>query len=167
MVIKGLLKELGATYEARRIEDDELVFGVGIIKVDENKSYLIQSFETNDYVDCAPAMAYYTAVKTDSIVSYNKYDSKKETEVELEVEKYRIKTSQIAYLCSLHKLDIDKEAKRELLEVYYECLKQGKENVFMKETLIVENKPNLYLFLKTNGLTIEKVEDNRESKLGL
>lgn len=78
MVIQGLLEELGATYEARKIADDELVFGVGVIKVDENKSYLIQRFETDDMTDGVPALAYYAAVKTDSIVSYNKYDSKTE-----------------------------------------------------------------------------------------
>lgn len=67
MVISGLEKELGAIFEARRIEDDSLVYGIAVIKVDCEKSYLIQRFETNDSVDGAPALAYYVAVKTSSI----------------------------------------------------------------------------------------------------
>ena len=33
MIISGIEKELGATYEARRIVDNELVYGIAIIKV--------------------------------------------------------------------------------------------------------------------------------------
>ena len=44
MVISGIEKELGAIFEAKRIEDDNLVYGISIIKVDSNKSYLIQRF---------------------------------------------------------------------------------------------------------------------------
>lgn len=67
MVISGIEKELGAIFEAKRIEDDNLVYGISIIKVDANKSYLIQRFETNDSVDGSPGLAYYAAVKTSSI----------------------------------------------------------------------------------------------------
>lgn len=67
MIISGIEKELGAIYEAKRIENDELVYGIAVIKIDDNKSYLIQRFETNDSVDCAPALAYYIPVKTKSI----------------------------------------------------------------------------------------------------
>lgn len=67
MVISGIEKELGAIFEAKRIEDDNLVYGISIIKVDSNKSYLIQRFETNDSVDCSPGLAYYATVKTSSI----------------------------------------------------------------------------------------------------
>ena len=74
MVISGLEKELGATYQAKRIEDDQVVFGIGVIKVDEEKTYLIQMFQTNDSVDGSPAFAYYIPVKTNSIVSFNSFD---------------------------------------------------------------------------------------------
>jgi len=67
MVIQGVEKELGAVFEAKRIEDNELVYGIATIKVDSKKSYLIQRFETNDSVDCCPAFAYYVAVETSSI----------------------------------------------------------------------------------------------------
>lgn len=75
MVISGTEKELGATYQAKRIENDEVVYGIGIVNDvdDKNKSYLIQLFETNDFTDGAPAMAYYIAVKTDSIIPLTKF----------------------------------------------------------------------------------------------
>ena len=68
MIISGLEKELGATYEARRIADNELVYGIAVIKVDDNKSYLIQRFETDDSTDGTPALAYYIPVKTYSVI---------------------------------------------------------------------------------------------------
>ena len=68
MIISGLEKELGATYEARRIIDNELVYGIAVIKVNEEKSYLIQRFETDDYTDGTPALAYYIPVKTYSVI---------------------------------------------------------------------------------------------------
>lgn len=67
MVIFGLEPGLGASYAGKRIENDQNVYGIGVIKVDEEKSYLIQQFNTNDGVDDAPALAYYVAVQTDSI----------------------------------------------------------------------------------------------------
>lgn len=67
MVIFGLEPGLGASYAGKRVENDEKVYGIGVIKVDEEKSYLIQQFNTNDGVDDAPALAYYVAVQTDSI----------------------------------------------------------------------------------------------------
>ncbi|MDE6292655.1 MAG: hypothetical protein K2L98_03125, partial [Bacilli bacterium] len=63
MVIFGLEPSLGASYGGKRIENDEEVYGIGIIKVDEEKSFLIQQFNTNDGVDDAPALAYYVGVK--------------------------------------------------------------------------------------------------------
>lgn len=69
MIISGIEKELGATYEARRIVDNELVYGIAIIKVNEEKSYLIQRFETDDFTDGTPALAYYIPVRTDSVIS--------------------------------------------------------------------------------------------------
>ncbi len=74
MVIFGLEQGLGASYAGRRIENDEEVYGIGIIKVDEEKSFLIQQFNTNDGVDDAPALAYYVAVKTDSLYMLNEED---------------------------------------------------------------------------------------------
>lgn len=68
MIISGIEKELGATYEARRIVDNELVYGIAVIKVDEEKSYLIQRFETDDSTDGTPALAYYIPVITYSII---------------------------------------------------------------------------------------------------
>lgn len=68
MIISGIEKGLGAVYEAKRLENNQLVYGIAIIKVDNDKSYLIQRFETNDFVDGAPAQAYFIAVKTNSII---------------------------------------------------------------------------------------------------
>jgi len=67
MVISGIEKELGAIYEAQRIENNELVYGIAVVKVDDEKSYLIQRFETDDFTDGTPALAYYICVKTDSV----------------------------------------------------------------------------------------------------
>lgn len=74
MNIYGTERGLGASYGARRIENNEKVYGIGIIKVDDKKSYLIQQFSTNDFTDGAPALAYYVAVQTDSIFLLNKDD---------------------------------------------------------------------------------------------
>lgn len=67
MIISGIEKGLGATYEARRIIDNRLVYGIAVIKIDEEKSYLIQRFETDDFTDGTPALAYYVPVTTYSI----------------------------------------------------------------------------------------------------
>lgn len=67
MVIFGLEPGLGASYGGKRIENNEDVYGIGVIKVDEEKSFLIQQFCTNDGVDDAPALSYYVAVQTSSI----------------------------------------------------------------------------------------------------
>ena len=72
MIISGLEKELGATYEARRIMDDEVVYGIAVIKVNDEKSYLIQRFETDDMTDGTPALAYYIPVKTHSVILLEK-----------------------------------------------------------------------------------------------
>lgn len=69
MTIYGTEKDLGAMYQAKRIENDEVVYGLATIKVDDEKSYLIQLFETDDFTDGVPARAYYVAVRTDSITS--------------------------------------------------------------------------------------------------
>lgn len=74
MNIYGIERGLGASYGAKRICNDEEVYGIGIIKVDDNMSYLIQSFLTNDFTDGAPAQAYYVAVQTDSIFLLDKDD---------------------------------------------------------------------------------------------
>ena len=39
--IYGFEQELGASYGAKRLCDNEDVYGIGIIKVDDEKSYLI------------------------------------------------------------------------------------------------------------------------------
>lgn len=80
MNIYGIERGLGASYRARKICDNEEVYGIGIIKVDDEKSYLIQQFSTNDFTDGAPALAYYVAVQTDSIFLLNKDDVLLETE---------------------------------------------------------------------------------------
>lgn len=72
MNIYGIERGLGASYGARKIDDNEEVYGIGIIKVDDEKSYLIQKFLTNDFTDGSPALAYYVAVQTDSIFLLNK-----------------------------------------------------------------------------------------------
>ena len=60
-------KELGAIYEARKIVDNEVVYGISIIKVDDEKAYLIQRFEIDDMTDGVPALAYYVPVQTKSV----------------------------------------------------------------------------------------------------
>lgn len=67
MIIYGLEPGLGASYAGRRIVDNEEVYGIGVVKIDEEKSYLIQQLRTNDGVDGAPAFADYVAVQTDSL----------------------------------------------------------------------------------------------------
>lgn len=67
MNISGIEKGLGASYGAKRIDDNEEVYGIGVIKKDDEISYLIQLFQTNDLTDGAPAAAYYISVVTDSI----------------------------------------------------------------------------------------------------
>ena len=74
MNIYGTERGLGASYGAKRICDNEEVYGIGIIKVDDEMSYLIQRFSTNDFTDGAPALAYYVSVQTDSIFLLNKDD---------------------------------------------------------------------------------------------
>lgn len=74
MNIYGIERGLGASYGARRIYDNEEVYGIGIIKVNDEKSYLIREFKTNNFTDGAPALAYYVAVYTDSIFLLNKDD---------------------------------------------------------------------------------------------
>lgn len=69
MEIYGLEKGLGAMYQAKRIENDEVVYGLATIKVDDEKSYLIQLFETDDFTDGVPARAHYVAVRTNTIIS--------------------------------------------------------------------------------------------------
>lgn len=83
MIISGLEKELGATYEARRIVDNELVYGIAVIKVDDEKSYLIQRFETDDSTDGTPALAYYISVQTKS-VSFIKDEENKNNPIDAE-----------------------------------------------------------------------------------
>lgn len=67
MQIYGLEKGLGAKYEAKRIEDNEVVYGLAAIEVDDEKSYLIRLFETDDFTDGVLALAHYVAVWTNSI----------------------------------------------------------------------------------------------------
>ncbi len=67
MQIYGLEKGLGAKYEAKRIEDNEVVYGLATIEVDDEKSYLIRLFETDDFTDGVPALAHYVAVWTNSV----------------------------------------------------------------------------------------------------
>ncbi len=67
MTIYGSEKCLGAKYEAKRIENDEVVYGLAAIEVDDEKSYLIQMFVTDDFIDGVPARAHYVAVRTASI----------------------------------------------------------------------------------------------------
>ncbi len=74
MNIYGFEQELGASYGAERLCDNEDVYGIGIIKVDDEKSYLIQCFSTDDFTDGAPARAYYVVVKTDSIFLLDKLE---------------------------------------------------------------------------------------------
>ncbi|MBE6146836.1 MAG: hypothetical protein E7168_00720 [Firmicutes bacterium] len=65
------------------MEDNQVVFGVGVIKVDDEKSYLIQLFQTNDSVDSSLAMAYYSVVKTNSIISFNDFDVQLDDKVKI------------------------------------------------------------------------------------
>lgn len=68
MTIYGVEKGLDPVlYEAKRIENGEAVYGLAVIKVNEEKSYLIQLFETDDFTDGVPARAHYVTVQTNSV----------------------------------------------------------------------------------------------------
>lgn len=67
MQIFGIEKGFGAKYEAKRIYDEEIVYGLAVIEVDDEKSYLIRLFETDDFTDGVPARAHYVAVKTNTV----------------------------------------------------------------------------------------------------
>ncbi len=79
MDISGIEKGLGASYGARRVDNDQEVYGIGVIKKDNEISYLIQLFQTNDFTDGAPALAHYTSVFTDSIFILSEDDLSLET----------------------------------------------------------------------------------------
>ena len=72
MVITETEKELGACVGGMSVDSDEMVYGVGVVKKDAEISYLIRRFETNDFTDGAPAMAYYLPVRTNTIEFYDK-----------------------------------------------------------------------------------------------
>lgn len=80
MNIYGIERGLGASYGAKSISDDKVVYGIGVIKVDDEKSYLIQQFLTDDLTDGAPAQAYYVAVQTESVFLLDKDDELSETD---------------------------------------------------------------------------------------
>lgn len=75
MQIYGLEKGLGAKDEAKRIEDNEVVYGLAAIEVDDEKSYLIRLFETDDFTDGVPALAHYVAVWTSSVTEIEDEDN--------------------------------------------------------------------------------------------
>lgn len=64
-------EDFDSSLKANRIENDEIVYRIGVIYIDEDISYLVQLFETNDFTDGAPGMAYYIPVKTDSVERIN------------------------------------------------------------------------------------------------
>ncbi len=80
MNIYGIERGQGASYGAKRIDVNEEVYGIGVIKVDDEKSYLIQRFSTNDFTDGAPALSNYVTVRTDSIFLLSKDDVLLETD---------------------------------------------------------------------------------------
>lgn len=80
-------------------------------------------------------------------------------------EKYEVKCQEIGYLvATLSHLDINKKTQSELLEVYYDSLKQGIQNGFSTDTLVVENKPNLYILLNSQGLIASTLESKVNHK---
>lgn len=41
MIFQGLEKELRAIYQANRVENDEIAYGIGVIVANKEKSFLI------------------------------------------------------------------------------------------------------------------------------
>ena len=75
-------------------------------------------------------------------------------------EKCEVSICQIGFLVSLlSNLNLDKKTEKELLETYYDGLKQSKNNGFSTDVLVVENKPRLYKFLKSKGLIANDIEN--------
>ena len=82
---------------------------------------------------------------------------------------YEVDMSEIIFLSSTlytKTKEISSQAKKELLEIYYECLEQGKEIGFEQRILKIKGKPNLYKYLSQKGIVKEnKLVINKNSPL--
>lgn len=79
-------------------------------------------------------------------------------------EKFEASISQINYLVmKLPTLNMGKKTKIELLEVYYQEIVQKSQNNNQTDILILQNKPNLYKYLKRNGFIANILEVEKEN----
>ena len=77
----------------------------------------------------------------------------------------KIEIYKIGFLVSIiHTLDIENVVIKELLEVYYSGLEQGKLNGFTDTEIIINDKPNLINFL-LNQETVEFNIDINKNKI--
>ena len=68
MAEKGFLPKEKEFFTAKRIIDNQIVYGMGVLYVDESKAYLIDHFEQNISVDGAPCYCYYQAVIPETVI---------------------------------------------------------------------------------------------------
>lgn len=68
MAEKGILPEEKDIFSGKRIFDNQTVYGMGVLYVNESKAYLIDHFEQNISVDGAPCYCYYQAVIPETVI---------------------------------------------------------------------------------------------------
>lgn len=74
----------------------------------------------------------------------------------------KIEIYKIGFLVSIiHTLDIENVVIKELLEVYYSGLEQGKLNGFTDTEIIISDKPNLINFLLNQEIVEFNIDINK------
>ena len=74
----------------------------------------------------------------------------------------KIEIYKIGFLVSIiHTLDIENVVIKELLEVYYSGLEQGKLNGFTDTEIIINDKPNLIEFLLNQEIVEFNIDINK------
>lgn len=69
MADKGILPKNKELYSGKRICDNEIVYGMAVIPIDESKALLVDRVEENTMTDGAPCLCYYVAVVPDSVTN--------------------------------------------------------------------------------------------------
>ena len=67
MAEKGVLPTDKELYCGKRIYDNETVYGMAVIPVDENRAFLVDRVEENTMTDGAPCLCYYEAVLPNTV----------------------------------------------------------------------------------------------------
>ena len=79
-----------------------------------------------------------------------------------EKQNVKIEIYKIGFLVSIiHTLDIENVVIKELLEVYYSGLEQGKLNGFTDTEIIINDKPNLIEFLLNQEIVEFNIDINK------